>query len=58
MWKTGSDLEGLVLLAISTFTANCQQASLSCGGQGTPSVYIYRLGGQSTSSAEDARMSE
>lgn len=33
--QTGSDSERLVLLAIATVTANCQQASLSCGGRHT-----------------------
>ena len=33
--QTGSDSEGLALLAIATVTANCEQASLSCGDQHT-----------------------
>ena len=33
--QRGSDSERLVLLAIATVTANCQQASLSCGGRPT-----------------------
>ena len=36
--QTGSDLEGLALLATAVITANCQQASLSCGGQHTDTL--------------------
>lgn len=36
--QTGSDSEGLALLATAVITANCQQASLSCGGQHTDTL--------------------
>ena len=40
--QTGSDSEGLALLAIATVTANSQQDSLSCSGQWRPTPWHLR----------------
>lgn len=55
MWKTGSDLEGLVLLASSpSLQIASKPVCPVVANTRTPSVYIYRLGDQLTSSAEAA----
>ena len=41
--QTGSDSEGLALLATAVITANCQQASLSCGMAGNTRTPWTRL---------------